>query len=113
MAISLRATLDILRSVAFGSITNAFLPIGTPLGHQTRIIHFINDTDGGVFISTDGVNNMLYIPAGSFILYDVTTNRESGASTFVFAVGTQFYVKYNTAPTKNSFYLACLYGDGE
>lgn len=113
MAVSLKANIDTLRSVAFGSITNTYAALGTPLGHQTRIIHFINDTDAGVFISTDGTNNMLYIPAGSFILYDLTTNRESAASTFVFAVGTQFYIKYNTAPSKNSFYIACVYGDGE
>lgn len=113
MAISLQAKIDILRSVAFGSITGSYVAFGTPLGHQTRMLRFINDTDAAVFISTDGTNNMLYIPAGSFILYDVCTNREQAAPTFVFAVGTQFYIKYSTAPSKSSVYLECIYGAGE
>jgi hypothetical protein len=109
----MRVNLDSIRSVAFGSITNAFLAFGTPLGHQTRMCRFVNDTDAGVFISTDGTNSMLYLPAGSFILYDLCTNRENEASTFCFPPGTQFYIKYNTAPSKNSVYLECLFGDGE
>ena len=110
---SLQANIDVLRSVAFGSITGSFVAFGSPLGHQTRMLRFVNDTDAGVFISTNGTDNMLYIPAGSFILYDVCTNREQQASTFVFAVGTQFYIKYNTAPSKNSVYLECIFGAGE
>jgi len=113
MAISMRAMFDTIRSVAFGSITNTYAAFGSPLGHQTRMIRFVNDTDAGIFISTDGTNTMLYLPAGSFILYDVTANKEMAASTFVFAVGTQFFIKYSSAPTKNSVYIECVYGDGE
>lgn len=111
--VALKVMLDTIRTVAFGSITNAYLPFGTPLGHQTRMMRFVNDTDAGIFISTDAVNNMLYIPAGSFILYDLCTNRENEATTFCFIPGTQFYIKYNTAPSKNSAYLECIFGDGE
>jgi len=111
--VALKATLDTIRSVAFGSITNSYTALGTPLTHVTRLIRFINDTDTAMFISTDAVNNMLYLPAGSFILFDLTTNREASGDIFAFAKGTQFYIKYNTAPGARAVYIECVYGDGQ
>lgn len=111
--VALKVVLDTIRSKAFGSITASYTTLGTPLGHATRLIRFVNDTDAAVFISTDGTNDMLYLPAGSFILYDLTTNREQTAPIFAFAKGTQFYVKYNTAPGARAVYIECIYGDGQ
>lgn len=115
MAIALKATIDTIRTAAGsgGVITNSYLAFGAIFGHQMRMIRIINNTDGDLLFSTDASHDMLFVPSGSFVLYDICTNREQLASTFVFAVGTQFYIKYSTMPSKGAVWMECIYGDGE
>ena len=101
---------DPLRSLAFGSVTNSYTAIGPALVNPVRIVSFDNPTDGDMLISTDGSTDMLFIGAGTFKLFDLTTNKLSIDTEWVFNVGTQFYVKYSTAPSKSSVYIACLWG---
>lgn len=104
---------DTLRSKAFGSITNSFTTLGTPLQHTARIVRLINATDGDMFFSIDGTNNQFFLPANSFVLYDLTTNNERGGEKFVLEKGTQFYVKFSSAPSKSAVYLEIIYGRGQ
>lgn len=105
-----QARLDPLRSLAFGSITGSFVPVGTPFDFQARIIHFTNLTDGDVIFSMDGTTDQLIVPAGGFILLDITTNhRPINQDDFCFAIGTQWYVRYVTAPTIKAVYIAVLH----
>ena len=106
------ATFDLLRNVAFGSITSGYVALGTPLGHLTRLIILTNNTDKDVLVSIDGVNDYLYLVAGTFKLLDVSTNRET-ACNFYLPLNTQFYVKYASAPSKGNFFIECMYGVGE
>jgi len=102
------ATIDVLRTLAFGSISGTYAAVGTPLIFPTRLICFTNNTDGDMFFSDDGVNNQLFIAAGSFKLFDLNTNRLNQQQLWVFATGTQFYVKQSTAPSKGAVYIECL-----
>lgn len=102
------ATIDVLRTLAFGSISGSYAAVGTPLIFPTRLICFTNNTDGDMFFSEDGVNNNLFVAAGSFKLFDLNTNRLNQQQLWVFATGTQFYVKQSTAPTKGAVYIECL-----
>jgi len=104
---------DTIRTKAFGSITNAFTTLGNPLAHTARIFRLINATDGGMFFSIDGTNNQFFLPANSFVLYDLTTNNERGGEKFVLEKGTQFYVKYSALPTLGAVYLEMIYGRGQ
>jgi hypothetical protein len=105
---------DALRVVAFGSITGSYTPVGTAFTHIMRTIRFVNTTDADVLISFDTVNDNIIVPAGSFVLYDCTTNREESLSYFVFSIGTQVFIKQSSgAPSKGSFYVECLFGQGE
>lgn len=104
---------DPLRTVAFGSITNSYTALGTAFTHPVRMIRITNTTDADMLFSFDTVNDNIIVPAGSFVLYDVTTNREENIIYFVFAVGTQFFIKYVSAPSRGTVYLECLYGQGE
>ncbi len=105
-----KAMVDTIRSTAFGSITGSFLAIGTPFGFQARIICFTNTTDKDVFLSMDGVNSQILVPAGSFKLFDVTTNhRPVNQDDFCFAIGTQWYVKYAAAPSLGAVYIEVIY----
>lgn len=110
---AIRAFFDTLRSIAFGDITGAYAPVGTPFDHTVRLIHITNNTDGDMIISTNGVTDHLFVPAHSFILLDLTTNHGQYDSTFVLSKETQFYVKESTASTSGSLYIAAVYGRGQ
>lgn len=109
MTLAVRATYDDIRSIAEGSITSSYTAIGSSLNFPTRIYKIVNNTDGDMFISTDGVNDMDFVPATSFVLYDLTTNHQVASNQFSLPQGTQFYVRYSSAPTKGSLYLIIFY----
>ncbi len=105
-----QAKLEPLRSTAFGSITSTFLPMGPPLSHQARLICFTNLSDGDIIFSMDGTTDQIIVPAGGFKLFDITMNhRPVNQDDFCFAIGTQWYVRYITAPTKKAVYIEILY----
>lgn len=103
---------DAWRSLAFGSITNAYQPIGLPFGHPMRIVHFINGTNGDMAISFDGTTDNLPVLAGNFDLYDLTSDQDA-VEQFRYQMGTQLFIKYLSAPTSGTFYIVCVYGKGE
>jgi hypothetical protein len=105
--------IDQLRSLAAGSISSSYATVGGPLAHPTRLIKLVNNTNADCVVSVDGVNDNDYLPAGSFALYDVTTNRGNPDPYFVFQTGTQFLVKSTGAPSTGSFYVVAMYGQGE
>ena len=41
---------DQLRSLAAGSITTTYSPVGSGFAHQVRILHLVNNTDGDMLI---------------------------------------------------------------
>jgi len=98
-------------SVAFGSITASYTLL-TTFAHAIRLIHFINDTDGIMMISTDGVTDMVVVIGDSFSLYDLTSDQDANES-FRLANNTQIYIRYITAPTMGNFYINAVYGKGE
>lgn len=105
---------DPIRSKVFGSITNAYTTLGTPLTKNWRMFRIINNTDGDMLISADGTTDNLIVPAKSYVLYDLATNAQNVQDTdwFVMQIGTQFYVKYNTAPTSGAVWLEGIYSTG-
>lgn len=103
---------DAVRSVPEASITNAYTALGTPFTHAMRVLHFINQTDGNMMISFDGVTDNAPVLANTFALYDLTSDQDSTES-FRYENGTQVYIKYISAPTTGTFYLVAVYGKGE
>lgn len=105
------ARFDALRSLAFGGISGTYAALGTPLSQNWREFRIVNATDGNVFISADGVTDNFFLPANSFLLWDLATNAPpiSDTDTFVLAINTQFYVKQSTAPTSGAVYIEGIY----
>jgi hypothetical protein len=106
---------DAVRSVPLASITSSYTPIGAPLGHAMRVLHFINNTNGDMMVSFDGTTDNVPVLAEGFSLYDLTSDQDTNES-FRYQIGTQLYVKYITAPTlpaDGAFYLVAVYGKGE
>ena len=105
---------DTLRSLAFGGISAVYAAVGSPVTINPRIVCFTNKTQGDMIVSTDNTNadGQIFVPAGTFKLYDLTANLVPGKDdTFVIAVGTQFYVKQVTAPVSGAFYIEYVYAN--
>lgn len=105
-----RAMVDEIRTLGFADITGTYVEVGAPQAYQARIICFTNTTNEDVLFSMDGETDQLIVPAGSFKLFDITTNhRPVNQDDFCFANGTQWYVKYTDAPTSGAIYLEIVY----
>lgn len=103
-------SINVLRSLASGSISGTYTAVGTAFTAPIRLICFTNNTDGDMFFSDDGINDKFFIPKGSFKLLDLTTNRSEIGNTFVIRVGVVFYVRQSTAPTMGAVYIEALNG---
>ncbi len=81
-----------LRSRNGATFNAAYQTLGGPLEHECFLVKIVNQSGVDIFISIDGVTDIDVCPAGSFFLYDETTNssREAG---MVVHRGTQFWVK--------------------
>jgi hypothetical protein len=105
---------DDLRSLGFAGISAAYAAVGSAFTVNPRIICFTNKTAGDMILSTDSSNatGQIFVPAGTFKLYDLTANLVPGKDdSFVIAVGTQFYVKQLTAPVSGAFYIEAVYAE--
>jgi hypothetical protein len=81
----------------------------TPTGKPIRIFKVVNNSNATVTISWDNVNAHDICPAGSFFLYDVTTNHSNveGTQGQYVPKGTQFYAS-SVAAGVGLVYLVCL-----
>ena len=105
-----QAKVDALRTVVYSSLTSTYAAIGSAFEFQARIICFTNTTNEDVLFSMDGSTDQLVVPAGSFKLFDVTTNhRPVNQDDFCFSIGTQWYVKYAASPSSGAVYIEVVY----
>lgn len=111
MAFGTRVKFFPVGEVAFGGISGTYATLGSALTSHARIICFTNSTNADVYISADGVNNHLRLAAGSFKLFDFSTNRIQDDGLFV-ELGTQFYVKQVSAPSSGSVWIEVIAGTG-
>ena len=112
MAYGIRAQLENLRELAFGSISGTYATVGSALTDHARIICFSNSTDADMYISDDGVNDKIRLAANSFRLIDFSTNKIRDDGLFV-SQGTQFYVKQASgAPTRGSIWIEVTSASG-
>jgi hypothetical protein len=111
MAFGTRVQFNPLGEVAFGSITGSYTAFGPPLPGHARIVVFTNATDKDVYVSVDGSTNNFRIASNSFKLFDFSTNRIQNDGLFV-QEGTQFYIKYASAPGSGSAWIEVITAAG-
>jgi len=107
-----RAFFEPLRSLAFGGISGSYAAVGDPTDHVVKVFCITNNTQGDMIFSIDNTVSagQMYVAAGSYKLYDVQANMNAQFDDqFVFPVGTQFYVKQDTAPTDGAVYVEVIY----
>jgi hypothetical protein len=81
-----------LRSLDSATLSGSYLPLGTPLINPIRIVKFTNNSNVAVTISWDGVTDHEFLPAGSFLLLDISSNKEA-MRPFDISAHTQFSIK--------------------
>lgn len=106
--LSVRLYPEILRTLAFGSISGTYTAIGTAFLNPIRIMHIVNTTDVLLTFSFDGVNDHFVVDEGGFILLDVTSNMTLTGGSLAIAQGQKIYVK--GSPSSGNVYLAAFYG---
>lgn len=106
-----RARIDTIRTLGFAGISGSYAAVGSAFTVNPRIICITNNTAGHLYFTDDNTVDKLFVAAGSFKLFDLTSNIIPGKDdTFVLAEGTQIYVKQITAPTSGAVYIELIYG---
>ncbi len=100
---------EVLKSLASSSFSGSYVAVGTPLAFPARILKFTNNSNVDVTISWDGTNDHEFLPADSFLLIDISANRQI-SNIFGAAKGTQFYVNGASGiGNTGSFYISSYY----
>ena len=107
--LSVRMLAEVIRSLAFGAISGAYMGIGGGFLFPSRLLVIQNLTDAQLMFSFDGVNDHLTLPASSNIVLDVTTNQSLTQGNY-WSVGTRVYVKEIGMPSSGSVYITSFYG---
>lgn len=94
-------TPDVLRVFASASLTSSYQLIQSVFSYPVRIMKITSTSSTDVTVSWNGVDDHEYIVAGSFLLIDVSANREASQICEI-AKGTSILIK-GTAGTGNIY----------
>ena len=83
---------EAIRELAAGAITNAYQVLGGVFTRDVFRMWMTNNTNGDIYISTDGVTDMMKMPTTSGRAFDDKTNDMFRKK------GTQFYIKFASVP---------------
>ena len=102
-----------LRSLNFAALVGGYVAVGNPAESPVRIVKFYNNMNKAVLVSWNGTDDHMYLPAGSFTLLDVSTNKIREDGWFIPA-GQVFYVQdAGVAPTSGDIYIELYAGAPE
>ena len=105
-----RAFFEPIKTLAFGGISAVYASVGSPTTHPIRAFKISNNTQGSMLFTTNTAQDEMFLPAGSFTLYDLQSNiNPQKDDSFVISAATQFSVKQITAPVSGSVYVECIY----
>lgn len=101
----LRARLEPLRSLGFGSISGTYSAVGSAIDVSCAVICITNLTDADMIFSVNSsiAEGQFVVGAGGYKLIDLTANDLALPSQIT------LYVKQISAPTKGAVYLEVLY----
>lgn len=94
------------------AIDGTYRVIGSPLTHPVRYIKFQNLSTQSVYISWNGIHDHMILPANSFDVIDIATNKQKTDAGFI-SKGTQFWVRQVGAAPVGNVYISVLYGYGD
>jgi hypothetical protein len=83
---------DPIREIAGTAITGSYQKLGGVLTRDALLVWLTNNTNGDVYLSTDGVTNMMKMPSFSGRAYDHKTNDMR------LKAGDQLWIVYAVTP---------------
>lgn len=83
---------EAIREIAAGDITDVYQDLEGPFLRDAFRIWMTNNTNGDIYLSTDGVTDQKKLPAQSGRAYDDKTNDMYRKA------GTQWKIRYETVP---------------
>ncbi len=83
---------EAVREIAAGSITDTYQVFGGIFTRDSFRIWVTNNTNGDIYISTDGISGRMKLPALTGRAYDNKTND------MFLRTGTQLYIRYELTP---------------
>ena len=83
---------EAIREIAAGSISTSYQLLGSVFTRDAFRIWLTNNTNGDIYLSTDGVTDMKKLPAQSGRANDDKTNDMFRKA------GTQWYIRFDVAP---------------
>jgi len=98
---------EAVKTLAFGSIVAGYTKIGASYAHPISKIFIVNSTDVALYFSLDAVLDQIVLPAGGFIMLDITIDPTTPD---YIPVGDSIYVKRLGVPTSGSVYVSAFYG---
>lgn len=104
-----RLAAEELRSLAHGAIGAGFTAVGGQLEHSARIVRIQNLTNAELIFSYNGLTDNEILPAGSFLVLDVTANKSLN-DIYVLATGSTIYARQSAVPTSGAVYVSIYYG---
>lgn len=106
-----KAFFESLRNLGFAGISASYAAVGSPTTHPVRGICVTNNTQGDMIFSLDNTDaaGQMFVARGSYKLWDIQANMNAQFDDcYVFPVGTQVYVKQNTAPVSGDVWVEFL-----
>lgn len=99
---------ETIKSIDSATFTGSYQAIGAPTTHPSRVFKIVNNSSVGITVSYDGVHDQDFIPASTFVLYDIGTNRGNSSPELNLAP-TQFYAKASAGT--GLVYVVVLYAN--
>lgn len=106
---SIKIRYENLRTIDFGDILTTYVLVGAPFQNPVRMMKIVNETDQGIFISFDGIDDKDYVPATSGQIYDYCSNKADSAGSLEQSAYTRIYVRSAATPTSGSVYVTIIY----
>src|SRR3990167_5621049 len=109
MSYTRTATIDVVKSLAAGSIVAGYTLIGSELYYASRVLIVQNLTDASLMFSDDGTNDKFPLAAGTSFVLDIATN-DAQEDPWFYPAKKKIYVKRIGTPTTGSVYVTSIYG---
>lgn len=118
MSYSQIAQVDNLRFLS--GLTTTYQKLGTPIAHAMRLSCLSNTSSTDIILAitngstpaSDQSADQLYVAAGGFKLFDITSNKvNQGPSVFCLLPGQQIWARNSDYAT--GIFLELIYGQGE
>ena len=104
--LKVRLSPNTIQSIDSSTFTGSYQKLGTPSVYPIRIIKFTNNSNQLVTLSWNGVNDHEVLPAGSFLLLDVSANNELS---YILEIPAQMQFWVKGSAGTGLFYLSSYY----